>query len=303
MVVGRNPGGHVRVDAHARQANLASRAVGVLVGQGGELLFMRAPPHLGRRRPFLAEALDAPGVDELVHLFRPIRDLRVTLAAVNHLDAELVGQVIELLGRGMVRNLFSSGAVEFPIRQRVPGDVQERVFGEMADEPGVGSVLEHRGRARLGPAGHHPPEVHVPPIEGPLGRRFVGCTGVRIPQLHGRVDVENAPVVTPLNDFDAVDVPRQIDEQVAGRNILAEQRAHVLRRDSILNERHALLDPGLEDRVIGIEVHDGDALRIHLDVPQQDGQRAPCHSPKTDEQDSMRKGRLTHELLLIPENT
>ena len=76
--------------------------------------------------------------------------------------------------------------------------------------------------------------------------------------------------------------------------MLAEQRAHVLRRDPVLDERHALLDPGLEDRVVGIEVHDRDALRIDLDVPQQDGQRAPRDGPETDEQDSMRKGRHSH---------
>ena len=56
-----------------------------------QLFFVRAPAHLGRRRPLFAEALDAPGVDELVHLFGPVGDLRVALAAMNDLDAELHG--------------------------------------------------------------------------------------------------------------------------------------------------------------------------------------------------------------------
>ena len=35
---------------------------------GGQLLFVRAPAHLGGGRAFLAETLDAPGVDELIDL-------------------------------------------------------------------------------------------------------------------------------------------------------------------------------------------------------------------------------------------
>ena len=67
-------------------------AVRVLVGEGGQLFFVRAPAHLGRGRAFFAEALDAPGVDELVHLLGLVGDLRVALAAMNHLDAELMAR-------------------------------------------------------------------------------------------------------------------------------------------------------------------------------------------------------------------
>ena len=63
------------------------RPVGVLVGQRRQLLLVRAPAHLGRGRAFLAEALDAPGVDELVDLLRLVGDLRVALAAVDDLHA------------------------------------------------------------------------------------------------------------------------------------------------------------------------------------------------------------------------
>ena len=95
-VVG-HPGCHPGVDAHAGEANLVARAFGVLVGQRRQLLFVRAPAHFGGGGAFLAEALDAPGVDELVHLLRLIGDLGVALAAMNHLHPELHGQEVEFL--------------------------------------------------------------------------------------------------------------------------------------------------------------------------------------------------------------
>ena len=53
----------------------------VLVGARRQLLLVRAPAHLGRRRAFFAEAFDAPGVDELVDLLGLVGDLRVALAS------------------------------------------------------------------------------------------------------------------------------------------------------------------------------------------------------------------------------
>ena len=118
----------------------------------------------------------------------------------------------------------------------------------MADQARVRAVLEHRRGPRLAPAGDHPPQVHVAPVEGPLGRVLVVRPAIGVPELHRRVDVEHATVVAPLHDFAAIDVPRQIDEQVAGREVLAQQAAQVLRRHAILDEGYALLDPGLQSR-------------------------------------------------------
>ena len=126
VVVRGHPARHERVDAHARQADLAPGAVGVLERQRGEFSFVGAPTHLSRRRPFLAEALDAPGVHELVDLLGSIGNLRVALAAVNDLDAKLAGQVVELQGPGVVRDLLRLGAGELPVRQGPLGDIQER---------------------------------------------------------------------------------------------------------------------------------------------------------------------------------
>ena len=211
---------------------------------------MSAPTHLGRSRSLFAEAFHAPRIDELVHLLGLVRDLRVALAAMNDLDAELLGQVVEVLRLGVVSDLLRLRPAEFLFRERLLRDVQKRVFGEMADQPGVRAMFDHRRRARLAPLGNHAPQIHVAPVEGSLGRGLVLGSGVRIPELHRGVDIEDAPVVAPLHDFAAVDVPRQVDKQVSGGNVLAQQAAHVFGCDSILDKRHALLDPWLQRFVI-----------------------------------------------------
>ena len=53
------------------------------------------------------------------------------------------------------------------------------------------------------------------PVEGALGRVFVVGSGVGIPELYRRVHVENAAVVAPLQDFAGVNVPCQVDQEVA----------------------------------------------------------------------------------------
>ena len=78
----------------------------MLEGEGGQLFFMGAPAHLGRGRSLLPESLNAPGIDELVHLFGLVCDLRVALAAMNDLDAELMGKVVEVPRLGVVSDLL-----------------------------------------------------------------------------------------------------------------------------------------------------------------------------------------------------
>ena len=212
---------------------------------------------------------------------------------------------------GVVRDFLGLRADDFLVRQGPLGDVQQRLLGEMADQTGIGAMLDHRRGPGLLPRGDHPPQVHVPPVERPLGRVLVARSGVRIPQLHRRVDVQHAVVVAPLHDLAAVDVPGQVDQEVAGRQMLAEERAHVLFGDALLDEGHAALDPGPERRLVRSEIHDGDALRIDVDEAQKNGQRASRDGPETNEQDSVRKGQhpvcdpwsspeMLHENLRVP---
>ena len=50
-------------------------------------------------------------------------------------------------------------------------DVNQALLGEMRDETGIGAVLQHRRRAGLGPLGGHAADVHVPPVQRHLLRR------------------------------------------------------------------------------------------------------------------------------------
>ena len=150
---------------------------------------MGAPTHLSRGCPLFAKALDAPGVDELVHLFGLIRDLRVALAAMNDLDAELVGQVVESLRPGVMSDFLRLSAAELLVRQGLPSDVQQCLLSKMADQAGVCPMFDYCRGPRLAPPGDHPPQVHVPPVECPLGRMLVVRPPVGVPELYRRVDL------------------------------------------------------------------------------------------------------------------
>ena len=49
--------------------------------------------------------------------------------------------------------------------------------------PGIGAVFEDGGGARLAPAGRHAADVHVPPIERPLGGMLLASRRCRDPRL------------------------------------------------------------------------------------------------------------------------
>ena len=181
------------------------------------------------------------------------------------------------------------GPAELLVGQRPLGDVQQRLLGEVADQARVCAVLEHRGRPGLLPRCDHAPQVHVAPVERPLRRVFVVGAGVRIPELHRRVDVQHAVVVAPLDDLAAVDVPGQIDQEIAGREMLAEKRAQVVRGDALLDEAHALRDPRRERGLVGLELHDRDLRRLDVDVLDENGQGASRDETKTHEQNTIRK--------------
>ena len=192
---------------------------------GGQLFLVRAPAHFGGGRAFFAEAFDAPGVDELVHLLRLVRDLRVALAAMNHLHAELPGEMVEALRLGVVSDRLRLRLAEFLVREGLLRNVEQCMLGEMADQPRVGAMFDHRRRPGLAPAGDHAPQIHVPPVERSLGRVLVVGSRVRIPELDRRVHIQDAPVVAPLHDFATIDVPCQVDQEVAVGDVLPQQTA------------------------------------------------------------------------------
>src|ERR1035441_5982369 len=230
-VVG-DPRAHPGVDAHARDADLVPRAALVPVGVGGQRLLVGAPAQLGRGRPLLAEPLDAPRVHELVDLLRHVGDLGVALAAVDDLDAQLPGELVEPARGDEPRQRLGLPALGLALADHRGRDVDQALPREGRDQAGVGAVLDDRGRALAVPLGVHAAHVHVAPVEGAL-RGVLPAARIRVPDLHGCIYVKDTVVVAPLKDHAGVDVPRQVDQEVAGRELLAQERGEVLLRHAL----------------------------------------------------------------------
>ena len=167
----------------------------------------------------------------------------------------------------------------------------------MRDEAGVCAMFQHRRRAGLRPFANHLPKVHVPPVKRHLLRRSALRVFIRIPQLDRRVDVKHAFVVAPLQKFAAVNVPREVNQHIAGGKIFAQQRAHVLARHAPALELHAALEPRRQDAAPVLEVHDGDVFGRGLDVLDQDRQGALRDGAVADEQDFVFK--LQHGKIIL----
>ena len=142
---------------------------------------MRPPAHFGRRGTLLAEALDAPGVDELVHLLRPFGDLSVALAAVDHLDTHFLGQPVEGLPGNQVANDLGVLRLDLLVGNQALANVDQALLDEMGDEARVGAVLNDGGRPLGLPGGQAAAQVHVPPIEGLFRRMLPGSGRIGIP--------------------------------------------------------------------------------------------------------------------------
>ncbi len=103
--------------------------------------------------------------------------------------------------------------------------------------------------------------------------------------------------MAPLHDFAAINIPRQIDEQSSGREKAAQQAPQVFRRHAIPDEGHALLNPGLEGRLVWLKVKDGDLCGVDAEMFDQNGQRATRHRAKTEKQDFI--GKFEHYVLPV----
>jgi hypothetical protein len=74
---------------------------------------MGSPAEFRRCGSFLAESLDTPGIDELVHFLGLVGDLSVSLAAMDDLNSQFMGEVIEALGARMRGDSLGRLAREF----------------------------------------------------------------------------------------------------------------------------------------------------------------------------------------------
>jgi len=116
---------------------------------------------------------------------------------------------------------------------------------------------------------------------------------VRIPEFRGRVDVSHAVIPAPLEDFAGVDIPREIDQQIALADVLREQRAHVFLGHAIAHEADAFRSPRLQLRGPIFEIHYRDVFRRHFHVLEKNRQGAFGHGAVTDEEDFI--GEFDHD--------
>src|SRR5205814_183531 len=70
-----------------------------------------------------------------------------------------------------------------------------------------------------------------------------GCRHVRvgIPYLERRIDVAHVVRTAPLEDVEGADVPREVDDQIAGPDVTAERLAVAVALDAVAFESRALL--------------------------------------------------------------
>jgi hypothetical protein len=258
--------------------------VGVLVGQGGQFLLVGPPTHLGRGDPLLVETLDAPGVQELAHFLGPVGDLRVPLAAMNDPHAQLAGQAVEDAVVHEVADLLGVRPVQPAVGKQVLGDVQEALLRPVGDEAGIGAVFQHGSGSGLAPAVPQPPHVHVPPIQRPLGGMPLGGPSVGVPSLDRRVDIQDAVLVAPLEQLAAVDVPRQVHQQVPRPQEPAQQGPQVFRGHPLADEADALGRPRPQGLRRVLEVQHRKVLQGDLHVPDEDWQGAARHRAESQEQ-------------------
>ena len=160
--------------------------------------------------------------------------------------------------------------------------------------PGLAPCSTTAVGALRAPLGHHPADVHVAPVERAL-RRVHLAARIRVPHLDRCIDVKDTVVAAPLQEDAGVDVPRQVDQHVAAREIPAEDLLEVLLGHPVPDERHPHRGPFPELLLLALEIDHGDLLRGHLDVLEQDGERAFGDCAVADEYDLL--AEFDHGLL------
>src|SRR5580700_11619434 len=87
------PGAHAGARAGTIEVDRATRTVGMASPVRRKMPLVRAPSEFGRLRSFADEAVDRPGIDELVRLLRHVGHLGVAFGDVHDLDAESLAQL------------------------------------------------------------------------------------------------------------------------------------------------------------------------------------------------------------------
>ena len=177
------------------------------------------------------------------------------------------------------------------------GNVQQALFCEMRDKPGVCAVIENGGGRPIGPPGRHFADLELLEIKGFFEGCFFVDIGVGVPFLDGGVRVQNIVFMAPGNHVDRINVPRKVEDHPAGRHIFGKGAGHVHRGDSLAGVADAFPDPGSEFFLLVFEVQDGDVSVRDLDVLEQEGKGASSDRAESNTEDFFIESH--HEVLLL----
>ena len=156
----------------------------VQLGEVRQRALVRAPAHLGGGDALLVEALDGPGVDELVDLLRPVGDLRVALADVDDLGAGVHGQTGEVLvGERRLERGPAGPSAGSPRSSIAAAMSSSATLVQWLTRPGLApcsTTAVGPGSLQLSRSLRSCQMAHV---EGALGRRHRGDVLVGVPDL------------------------------------------------------------------------------------------------------------------------
>ncbi len=280
----RRPGAHPRGGAWAQQVDRRVAAEVVPPPVRRQRALVRAPAQLGRLAAFAHEAVDRPGVDELVRRLRPVRDLRVALGDMDRLDAEPLGEQRPVPARRRQRRR----------RAGVVRDPQQRRLHEMRNEARIGAVRQDCGGPRPGAQGQR---AFAQRIVGALRRveREVGVAAR--PGLGAGVEVERTKLAGERDERDRGHVHRQVQQEVP-RSEQRPQRRLVIpalqRRDDAPDAR--LRRDGGPPLVRG---QNGDPLRRDVDVAEEERQDPLTDAAAADHDQSAAEGDVLHRILFL----
>ena len=204
---------------------------------------------------------------------------------MDHLHLQLVRQSRPLLARARIAGVDAG----------VGREIQQRLLDEVRHQAGIRAVRQHRRRTVL---------VRLAQGERFLAQRVVGAPGRRDrrvgvtagPRLDARIEIQRALLVRELDQRDARNVDRQVQQEIAAADQRIEHLAVVVARERVDDELDAVLRRLALARFVRRD--DGDALGLDADVTQHERQHALADTAETDEDQAVRKlhvdGKIRH---------
>src|SRR3989338_5485683 len=282
-----SPTPHLRREPRLFQINRRLASEIVLTALFRQMFFMRAPTHFRRLASFGIKAVYGPCVHELVHLLRLLRRLRVAFRDVNDFNLKFLCERRPLLTRLRFRNFFSG----------IFCDSQKCLFDEMRYQPRVCAVRDNcrRPRARDGQIAQNE-RLFAERVVGALrhGKRRVGViTG---PRLNDRVQIQDSLFLAELDEVGGRNSDRDVAEEISLSNVRQDYFFVIVRRERLKNESHAEFFGDRASALVG--GNDGNFLRRHREMPEEERKDALSDASKTDNQNFSVKFLLRHFIFL-----